>query len=263
MEVCKEVREIYVWYADVFVLINLCMDLTGLLATAVICSSPVRLWRIFAVSVGGSVVSVLILAAIPGIWYFCIIHLILNPFLIWFAFRPREVRCMCRMLLSMYLIVALAGGVQESLLLTAGTDTAFWILGDGILTAACFVLYQIRFRVLKSVCQVELWLEGRKITVQGYYDSGNLLRDPGTGKPVHILEQVCLPEEWRRQERAWISYETMNHIPASMEVITLDRMIVFYRGCVIQIEEPELGLSREKVMQLPTVKLLLHSSCLA
>lgn len=263
MEVCEEVREIYEWYVDIFVLINLCMDLTGLLATAVICSSPVRLWRIFAASAGGSIVSVLILAAVPGIWYSCLIHLILNPFLIWFTFRPKGMSRMFRMLLTMYLVIALVGGVQESLFLTAMADTPFWILGDGILAAGCFLLYQIRFRVLKSVCQVELWREGRKITVQGYYDSGNLLRDPRTGKPVHILEQVCLPEEWREQERSCICYETINHIPTSMEVITLDRMIIFYRGTVIQIEEPELGLSREKVMQLPTVKLLLHSSCLA
>lgn len=71
-------------------------------------------------------------------------------------------------------------------------------------TGTAAILYHKFARQIKKdtrTCKVSLFLENRKVTVMGYLDSGNLLKEPISGKPVAVLEEQVFLELFEGQER--------------------------------------------------------------
>lgn len=50
-------------------------------------------------------------------------------------------------------------------------------------------------------CRVTIILEGRRVMTEGYLDSGNLLREPMSGKPVAVMEEACFLELFEKTEQ--------------------------------------------------------------
>ena len=66
------------------------------------------------------------------------------------------------------------------------------------------VLYQKFARQVKKDARTyntTLFLENKKVTVIGYLDSGNLLKEPVSGKPVAILEEEIFLKLFEGQTR--------------------------------------------------------------
>ncbi len=71
-------------------------------------------------------------------------------------------------------------------------------------TAMVAVLYQKFARQVKKDAKTyntTLFLENKKVTVIGYLDSGNLLKEPVSGKPVAILEEEIFLKLFEGQTR--------------------------------------------------------------
>lgn len=91
-------------------------------------------------------------------------------------------------LTEQYLSWDTSGAMEDFQLPGAGMVFIMALLGS----AGIHVLYQKVIRQAKRrmcICSVVLFLEDRKITVTGYLDSGNMLKDPVSGKSVAVLEK--------------------------------------------------------------------------
>lgn len=69
---------------------------------------------------------------------------------------------------------------------------------------AALGMYRKFFMDMKKkvhTCGVTIILKGRRVTTNGYLDSGNLLRDPVSRKPVAVLEEECFLELFEETER--------------------------------------------------------------
>lgn len=253
----------YEWYADVFFVINFLMDSAGLLAAGICCNRKIRFAKLVFVCAATVVISMILLVVIPFYLIYClIIHIVLNPLMTVLVFQPKGWGDFFRMLLMVYLVLFVVGGVQESLRLQTGMDSYGQILFCGIITSVLFVVWQIRQKVIQYVCAVDLWFEGQRISVAAYCDSGNLLRDPDCGNAVSILDGNVLPCEWKDKlmQKKKIPYHTVNGMETYIDVITLDKMDIYLKGTVKQIQTPEIGLLAEKIMRKPEVQMLLHGS---
>ncbi len=137
------------------------------------------------------------------------------------------------------------------------------LLISGILTMALFVLWQLRRRLTGRVCAVNLWFGGECLSVKAYCDSGNLLRHPGSGQPVSIVERSALPDDWiadADDAGEQIFLRTVSDERAAMQVITLDKMDIFLRGTVREVKEPRIGLHTGKLMEAADVQMLLNEA---
>lgn len=255
----------YEWYADVFFVINFLMDSGGLLAAAICCNQRIRFARLALVSAAAVVISMILLVVIPVYFIYClIVHIVLNTLMTVLVFKPKEWGEFFRLLLTVYLVLFVVGGVQESIRLQTGMDSWGQMLFCGMVTSALFVIWKIRQRVLGYVCAVDLWFDGQSISVKAFCDSGNLLRDPDSADAVSILDENVLPLPWRDklEQRKKIPYHTVSGAKNYIDVVTLDKMDIYLKGTVKQIQTPEIGLLSGKIMKKPEVQMLLHGSYL-
>ena len=134
------------------------------------------------------------------------------------------------------------------------------ILLSGMAAALLFCIYQIRRRVIQQICRVELWAGTEHVTVDAYCDTGNLLRDPLTGRPVCILQQEVLAQfAADRTIQKEISCHTIGTEKEKLKIVMLDKMKIYQKGTVTEIKEPEIGLHTGEIMQNPKVQMLLHA----
>ncbi|MCC8149895.1 MAG: sigma-E processing peptidase SpoIIGA [Lachnospiraceae bacterium] len=252
---------IYEWYIDVFFLNNFLMDAAALILAAVCCSRSASSWRVFLVSAAASAASIALLLLLPAwLWYVLAVHMAVNPLMTFLAFSPKSWKDFLSQLLSVYLLLLVAGGVQESLRLQMMLDSAGVILFSGILAMALFVLWQVRRRVTGWVCAVDLWFCGQRVPVRAYCDSGNLLRHPITGQPVSIVSREALPDGWvlSPEEADTVDCRTVGTDKSCVEIIVLDKMDVYLKGTVREILAPPVGLHSGSLMKSVDVQMLLN-----
>ena len=252
----------YEWYVDVFFLTGFLMDTAGVFVAAVCCNHPLKIKRTLLVCGLSVICSILLFANLSNyLIYRLIIHMVVNPLMIAVIFKPKSWGRFFRLLLTVYLVLFFAGGVQESILLQTGHSGKWQILLCGLFAIAAFLIYMQRQKTMRYVCIVDLWFQNKKVTVNAYCDSGNLLRNPKNGKPVNILYREVM-KHWDTKDLGieQIPYHTISENRSYLDVITLDKMDIYMRGTLKQIKAPEIGLHAEPVMRRPPVQLLLHSS---
>ncbi len=252
----------YEWYVDIFFLTNFLMDFAGLITAAVCCNQKIKIWFTVIVCGASVLASILFLLYLPNyLLYRLLVHIVLNPLMTFLVFRPGDWGQFLRLLLSVYLVIFFMGGVQESIRHQTGNGGNGQILISGIFAAFVFTVYMLRRKIMCCVCTVDLWLDGKKVTVRAYCDSGNLLRNPKNGRPVSVLERKIL-EQWDtgHLEVRQVPCHTISEDQAYLDVITFDEMDIYLKGTVKRIKAPEIGLHAGKLMHRPVVQMLLHAS---
>lgn len=250
----------YEWYADVFLLTNLLMDMSAMFAAALLLNDRLRLGRCLAVCVAGVTGSTVLLILLKKyLVYSIILHMVIHPLMTFGVFGAKDRGRFLRTLLTIYLILFVMGGVQNSIGVLLGSST-LEILLSGMAAALLFCIYQIRRRVIQQICRVELWAGTEHVTVDAYCDTGNLLRDPLTGRPVCILQQEVLAQfAADRTIQKEISCHTIGTEKEKLKIVMLDKMKIYRKGTVTEIKEPEIGLHTGEIMQNPKVQMLLHA----
>lgn len=251
---------IYEWYADVFFLTNLLLDISAMLVVGIIQNQRIRLIRCILVCALGDLVTIFILLCLKLLPGSILLHGIVHPLMIWLVFGGRDRAGYLRTLLTVYVVFFLMGGIQSSMTLYFGNHTMQIVLSGLMATIFC-VIYLVRRKVTAGICQVELWYREQKMILSAYCDSGNLLRDPMNGAPVSIIQKEAvvafgdtLPEKKK------ITYRTISEPEGSLDVIILDRMVIYCGGTTRQILKPEIGLHSGELMQHPKVQLLLNAA---
>ena len=253
---------IYEWYADIFFLTNILLDASAMLAAGVALNRQIRLGRCVLACTIGTLLSMMLLLHTNMLYSSILLHGVVHPLMTWFVFGVRDIAGYLRALLTVYIVIFVMGGVQNSMAVYFENSTV-QIIFFGILAAVMFVIYVLRRKVTGGICQVELWIQDQKVMVKAYCDSGNLLRDPINGRPVSILQQEILIElqaEKKLPGTHMIGYQTIHGSDGRLEVMTLDRMIIYHRGSVVEIKHPEVGLHKGEIMQCPKVQLLLNAA---
>lgn len=239
------------------------MDISGFLAAAVCCNQKPVMVKLFLIPAGAVIGSMLLLVFLPGYTVFVVLtHIVVNPLMVFLTFRPSGLKDFLRLWLTVYLVLAVAGGIQQSIWLQTGKHTG-QLLFCGLLAVILFVIWQCRQRVLGKVCLVELSFSGQTISLKAFCDSGNLLRDPLSGTAVSILQEDVFPGEWKgklAETARKIPFSTIGLESAEIEVVTLDKMRIFQRGTVKEIDTPKIGLHEGKLITEPRVQMLLNGS---
>ncbi len=190
-------------YADLLFLINFSMDFLCLFLTSKLLCRKLFLPRAIAASTLGGIYAVLELVFLPqtalGILPdigFCILMCLVA----FFSFREKFSNLL--LLSATYILAsALLGGVMTacfSLLnryappvSEENADIPVWIFCLVTVTSALATFFggrHLRKKASTAGAQVEIFFDGRRLTLQAMCDSGNLLRDPVSGRPVLLVE---------------------------------------------------------------------------
>ena len=189
--------------------------------------------------------------------------------------------------LTLYLAAFLCGGFWETADHGNLTMKTFLLLGTVtwlLLTAWSYLQDSIKIR-MKNVYPLTLSYQGKTFSFYGFYDSGNLLMDSVTGKPVsigkpEILEQILSekaadqlrhlqekPEELQDTEIAGlhphlISYRGIDREKGMLLAVTLEKLCVQTAAEVVQIESPVFAFPFEPSAFGKEYEVLLNSRLL-
>lgn len=189
-------------YADLTLIINVVMDAIILWTTAKLTGLKVKFARILAASLLGGIYAVGFLLYPLSLWYSLPLKILFSFLLIVLAFYPQKWSDLKRAFLYFYIINFMVAGaiIGVSALTTGGQKendlTVSWLLA-GIAIALWLGWWGQKYlftRIIPVLLNllVEISFDGQKCSGNGFLDTGNMLRDPLTNRPVLIAEYAWL-----------------------------------------------------------------------
>ncbi len=170
--------------------------------------------------------------------------------------------------LALYICAFLCGGFWEALI--RGGKMILWIFLcftglSYLFFSICVRGYQNWMRKKEIFCKVRLKAGGKTLDVTGLYDTGNLLTDPFTRKPVSIVEEQTFAElvpeaalerlkdrketvgeyddpVWESLRPHFIVYCSVGN-EGMLPVVTLEDMCIYRGSQIIYVYHPVVAVS--------------------
>lgn len=198
-------------YLDIILLENLCMNYIILFATGLINKVSIKQWRIILASLLGGVYSILSFAPILQVYSNLGFKILLSITMIYLSFKPRNIKILFKQLILFYLVSFAFGGCAfallyfvkpENILMRNGFFTGTYPIKIAVLGGIVgFVIVNIAFKLVKGkiskkdmFCQIKIVFREKQTQIKAMIDSGNLLKDPISGRPVIVVEAKQLEE---------------------------------------------------------------------
>lgn len=257
----------YEIYIDVFVITNFFMDYLALFLANVFLGRKQMQRRLILSSILGAVVSLVLFLTLSSHLFYCLcIHALLNPLMVWLAFRPKEIRRFVEVWVVTYLVILLMGGSMQWIY-----DTLFggkYLLlsiaitwGMGMIAA---FVWERQLVTGRRTYDVTLYLSGSEVSIRAYYDTGNLLTDPYVRQPVSIVSSAILSpllKDYESKKRL-ITFSSLGESDGLMEAFTIEKMLIHRKKHVLVIEPAVLGLADEKLFVHRDYQMILNSQLL-
>ena len=196
-------------YIDVVLIENLIMNYIILLATGIIIKTKIKHLRLILGSLIGAIYTIITYIITIKIYSNFFLKILLSIIIIYVAFNPQNIKNMWKQLIVFYLTSFVFGGAAfaliyvvkpQDILMRNGLFLGTYPLKTVILSAIiAFIIIIVTFKIVKSKISkkdmykdVRILFEGKQIKLKAMLDTGNLLKEPITGKPVIVVEHTCL-----------------------------------------------------------------------
>lgn len=186
----------------------------------------------------------------------------------------KDRRKMLQIVITGYFFTMLINGVLEALWNQFGEHGGYLFY---LLFSCAAVIVGVRMwknytKMQKGIVQVQLSHQGNQIQIKGFYDSGNLLQDPYTGKGVHIiLEQrvrelgiLRMGKEMEKSEEqkiilpVHIPYHALGSQAGLLEVYYIDEMIIDGEKGRITIHNCPVGVTKDNLFEGKKYEMILN-----
>lgn len=198
-------------YIDVVLIENLIMNYIILLATGIILKIKIKHLRLIIASLIGAIYTILTYVITIQIYSNFLLKFILSMMIIFVAYNPPNVKKMWKYLIVFYLTSFVFGGAAfaliyivkpQEILMKNGLFLGTYPLKNVILAGIVgFIIITSTFKIVKSKItqkdiykNVKIEIDGKQIDLNAMLDTGNMLKDPITGKPVIVVEKSILYE---------------------------------------------------------------------
>ena len=257
----------YEWYADVFWLTGFLTDLTAFLTASFAAGKRLRPGRC-AAAAGVSAGMETLLFALMKSWtaYRLTVILGVDPLVLLLFMRPERGKEFFKGYLTVCGVILFMGGAQTLFLQTgAGNgEPGFWLLLPALAAAGVICLLKLRKGYHQNLCQAELIYHGRHIMLKAFCDTGNMLRDPYTGKPVSIAAETVFSDEKTKEPAGvrYIPYRTLGEEHGLLKVLTIEKMYIYLPGKKLEVTGPVIGLKDSGLLEEKSVGLILNGALL-
>lgn len=196
-------------YIDVIFFENLIMNCIILYATSIILKIKVKVIRLLISSAIGALYAIILYISKMSIYNSLISKTILAVIMLYIAFKPQNIKKLCKEILIFYLTSFVFGGVALYLIyfinpkqisikngMFAGENVLKIIILGGIVA---FIVIKISFKIIKTKmnskdmsCDIHIQIGDKYIRTKAMLDTGNLVKEPITNTPVIIVESSLL-----------------------------------------------------------------------
>ena len=261
---------VYTVYIDVVFAVNTIMDMVVLAILNRVLSYRTTKSRLFAGAVIGGIWSCLV-SVVPGLPPVVEIlgtYVAVSSLMAVAAYHLKSFREVVKSVAGIYLVSVVLGGVMLVLyehtragyyawrIMKAGRDTGIpvmaWLLMMIGAALACYVFSGgIKGLICsmarrKDLCRVILKYGEREETVTGLIDTGNRLREPVSGQPVHVataglMTRLCPA----LKPVVYVPYQSVGTSHGVLPAVFIDRIRVEQEGRVYCLEKPLIAITKQ------------------
>lgn len=193
-----------------------------------------------------------------------ILHFIWNTLVIFVCFGRERWRQFLENWTVTYLMILLLGGMMEFGQTVAWLKDTFFL--PAILSAvglSAVTAYLGRRKQFGAhLFPVVLIHRGKRKKLTGYWDSGNQLKDPFTGRPVCILDGKIAKQLFETDQEILrlIPYTSLGTTGGLLAVLFADAMEIEQGRKQITIKPAEVGIANEGLLEGKEYDVILHAS---
>ena len=263
-------REIYI---DVVFITNFLMDFVLIRLTGMLLGIQAVWYRSLLGALIGALSSCLILLLPTDIFTLAafVLHVATAAVMAKIGCCVKSKRMLAGATAALYILAFLCGGFWD--VISAEENRAFGLGAFVLFTGASYVLFAVCVRKYRKwnsrgevFCQVRLKFQEKTQTVTGFYDTGNLLSDPLTGKPVSIAEEQALADLvpaaalnglrnmqetvgkyddplWESLHPHFIVFSSVNDHGGMLPAITLEEMCIYRGEQIVYVYHPVIAVS--------------------
>lgn len=243
----------YELYIDVFFLVNFLLDYLVLMIVKRMLKCTATQGRILKGAIIGALsASILVCVPIHSVIKILLLHTVISTMMLKITFGIRRQDFLKKWIL-LYLTGILMGGVLTSISQYIGTYFRVISLFFAVVICSYVVVIELvefferYFQITTTKCRVLLYLNDTICDVSAVKDTGNMLIDQITGKPVHVISNNAMKKltESTKEEMLfvrYIPYHTVQGDSKVMPLIKIDKMCICGKEKT-EIREPLLGIS--------------------
>ncbi len=256
----------YEIYIDVFAMTNFGMDLLALFLTDIFLGRGRSLRKMVLPSLFGTAVGMLLFFLLNNYGlYTILIHFLVNPCMVWMAFKEQTKRRFLEDWGVAYLLVLLSGGIMQWIYSTVFHGkfrmAAMLLTVLPALFAAAFWRYQSELG--KRIYEILLFTEGGSMRLLAYYDTGNLLMDPYVKEPVSIIAEHTAKELLNQElPGRLIVYSSLGENHGMINAYTLEKMLIYKGKRIVTVEPVIIGVANDQLFSHGEYQMILNSHLL-
>lgn len=230
-----EVIRIYEVYIDVYFIENALLDAQVLALVLLLLKEKITIWRLIAASItGGMGAAVILLTGVNyGLAYVCIV-LLLDFAMIYIAVSEKighkvNFRKLVMGVIYFHGMVFAYGKLTECAVRLGLGNAARVTVAVLVLMAVLFMAVYHKVKERKQLYDVVLIQNGDNMKLKALFDTGNLLTEPISGKPVSVLEETAALREWiaqSPQRYKVIPYKSIGNEHGILEGMYVDELII-------------------------------------
>lgn len=258
----QEVGTIYEVYIDVLAINNFFVDLTAFIAVNLFLKRKVRPLRLLFGAAASTLAGCLAFAICGNMSvYLLLVNAALYPSVLYLTFHPKSRSSFFADLCISYLAFVLLGGMMGWLY--AGGN-GFFSYEVASMAALCLLVAAVFWskQWLKSYeryMETQIIHQGKRIRLRALADSGNLLHDPYTGKPVSMVDREIYEKTYGQPQTVrLVPYESLGCGHGLLEAVTIDALEIVYGNHKIRIEHAVLGLAEQQLFSRKPYKMILN-----
>jgi len=253
----------YIFYADVYFIQNFIIK-SAVLMLIVFSFKRIHhasILRIIAIAVGGTIFEIVGLILIPNYTIFLVLVNFFEIPIMMLCLVIKQIKVIVKSSLLGYLYVILINGTLEALgniLGGIGHFISLLLFSCIIVIVGTFyVLYQKKIK--KGIYSVKIEQEGTKLCVLAYYDSGNCLKDPYTGKGVHIISNKLTGQMLLREDnKVCIPYKSLGNEAGLLDVFYIEKIEIYSETEKIELHKIPLGIAKEDLFKGKQYEMILN-----
>lgn len=282
----------YVIYIDVFFCVNLVMDFLILKLVSLYIKPQTTYIRCILGAILGSAFGVLslLISYENIIWHMLFSYIFIAVAMVVGTFGLGTRRELIKRCIVLYVVTIFLGGLinllysytymgvflQNLFWGLRNTTNILWMIGATFFTYICLkALVRIAKRNSKTnmLVAVKLVHKGKERLLTGLIDTGNSLREPYTGKPVHIVCEEAISsllesQDLHTERFKLVPFTSVGKNHGLIKVITIDELWVYtiedtlkYTNDAIYIKnEVAIGLYEGSLSNVGEFQMLLHNS---
>lgn len=256
------------FYADVFLLQNLCLDYAAVMGSNLLLKRGKGGIRLFAVSALSSFAGLLLLLSVRDMmWYQLVTHFVLNTGMVLGCFGIGSKKQFLENWVVTYFMILFLGGGMEWLReqeMLSRYHLMQILIAVVILFSA--VAYLIQFKTFGNhIFAGCIRKDVRQINLRAYWDSGNQLRDPYTGKAVSILSYEKAKEflDGEKDNIRLVPYRSLGEQNGLLRVTDIEVLEIGQGSQRIVIKNAAIGLAEKGLLEGKDYDMILHASVCA